>query len=788
MQATADLYQGYDATANGGALAAPPLSEQPRVGFAPGTAYVPPGTARQGSLGAGGRTGTAFIPPSTAMGGRRTGAAPQGDGPRPMTSNRGTGYNSAAATRMDATGTFRAPPIRSLSRGEKAPDMIGREMELEVNIILEESSQLAKLGNWTGALEKAKAAGKRERQLFKFREDNALSDMHNQDLTFSVVFNLGICQHRSKLYREALTTYSKLAKDRAYPLHSRVRINMGALYFEQGKFSNAIKMWRMAMDNMSQPHGANNRMRFRLMRNIGVAFLRMGHYSDALAQFESVMENAPDHVAGYNLVVCAYAMDNVDKMRSGFQALLLLPMHDLAGEDEEENEGNPDALDALREELRRRKAETSRVIVKAARMVAPAVSASRQGAGEGYDWVVQQLSNAGLADLAGEVELCKAAALLSERRFQDAVDVLKSFERKETDQRARAASSLSSINFLEGKMRDATTHAELAVKSDKFNAQALVARGNTLVAQDRLEEACERYEEATEYEVDCAEALYNLGLAKRQLALRTEDLSVDERAQKLLKEAQAHFRKLVNMMPDAPDVILQIATCYELAGNWKSAIKWLEALLSKLPTDAGVMARLGAVYQKQGDETKATHYYMESHRVYPANLDVLTWLGAQYAKSELFEEAQRFFELAAQLQPDKAEWELMVASCMRRTQNWPGALRKYKAVHKKHPDNRECLAFVVQLCRDLGHPQEEREYSAKLERLDALLANQQRGAGKAAANGRGAEDDAFMGADAGFGLGAAVAPTAVDEDDGSLMPQKKRADDDWALEEDMLPA
>jgi hypothetical protein len=55
----------------------------------------------------------------------------------------------------------------------------------------------------------------------------------------------------------------------------RMRVNMGNIYFEQRKFTQAIKMYRMALD---QVPGTQKETRYKIMRNIGVAFMRLGQY------------------------------------------------------------------------------------------------------------------------------------------------------------------------------------------------------------------------------------------------------------------------------------------------------------------------------------------------------------------------------------------------------------------------------------------------------------------------------------------------------------------------------
>lgn len=50
---------------------------------------------------------------------------------------------------------------------------------------------------------------------------------------------------------------------------------MGNIYYKQQKYSIAIKMYRMALD---QTPNAYKETRYRIMRNIGSAFMRLGQY------------------------------------------------------------------------------------------------------------------------------------------------------------------------------------------------------------------------------------------------------------------------------------------------------------------------------------------------------------------------------------------------------------------------------------------------------------------------------------------------------------------------------
>lgn len=54
-----------------------------------------------------------------------------------------------------------------------------------------------------------------------------------------------------------------------------LRINMGNIYFEQHKYPAAIKMYRMALDQVPL---TSRSVRSKILRNIGVAFMQVGQY------------------------------------------------------------------------------------------------------------------------------------------------------------------------------------------------------------------------------------------------------------------------------------------------------------------------------------------------------------------------------------------------------------------------------------------------------------------------------------------------------------------------------
>jgi intraflagellar transport protein 88 len=75
---------------------------------------------------------------------------------------------------------------------------------------------------------------------------------------------------------------------------------------------------------------------------------------------------------------------------------------------------------------------------------------------------------------------------------------------------------------------------------------------------------------------------------------------------------------------------------------------------------------------------------------------VISWLGAYYVDCEVFEQAIQFFKRASAIQPSVLKWQLMIASCFRRSGAYPQALETYKKIHAAWPEDVECMMCLNQ--------------------------------------------------------------------------------------------
>ncbi|XP_054256290.1 intraflagellar transport protein 88 homolog isoform X5 [Indicator indicator] len=701
----------------------------------PVTAKIP-GTSASRSLATGFGSKATL---NSSMGRPMTGAIQDGVA-RPMTAVHAAGYTKAAmrGSSFDPLGQARGPAPPLEMKNEDSSEEKIRQLEKKVNELVEESCIANSCGDLKLALEKAKEAGRKERVLVRQREQIATPENINLDLTYSVLFNLASQYAANEMYAEALNTYQVIVKNKMFINGGRLKVNMGNIYLKQRNYSKAIKFYRMALDQIPSVH---KEMRMKIMQNIGVAFIKTGQY----------------------------------QMKKAFQNLIAVPLEvDYDDKYISPNDDPPTNLlieaiknDSLRQIERERKSMAEEYIMTAAKLIAPVIETSFA---VGYDWCVEAVKASHYVELANDLEINKAITYLRQQDFNQALETLKMFEKKDSRVKSAAATNLSFLYYLENELAQATNYADLAVNSDRYNPAALTNKGNTVFANGDYEKAAEFYKEALRNDSSCTEALYNLGLTYKKL--------------NRIDEALDCFQKLHAILRDSAQVIHQIAQIYEILEDPNQAIEWLLQLISVVPTDPHILSKLGKLYDNEGDKSQAFHYYYESYRYFPSNIEVIEWLGAYYIDTQFCEKAIEYFERAALILPTQVKWQLMVASCYRRSGNYQKALEKYKVIHRKFPENVECLRFLVRLCTDMGL-KEVQEYMTKLKKVEKLKEIREQRIKSGRDGSARSRREGSAGSDASY-----VDPLGPQAERPKTAARKRAEEDDFAdeeLGEDLLP-
>ncbi|XP_011303596.1 intraflagellar transport protein 88 homolog [Fopius arisanus] len=629
-------------------------------------------------------------------------------GPRPMTAVRGAGYTSSRQVTFDplnmsSTSRGPAPPLESGK--EDSPEEKIKIAERKIMDLIESSAEAAVDDNMRVALERAREASSRERVLIRLQEQAGLSESHNVDLTLAVLFNLATQYTNNEMYTEAIATYQAITRNRMFSNSARLKVNVGNIYVKIGQLSQAIKMYRMAFD---QAPAAQKDLRIKITHNIGMVLVRMGRLEEAVNSFEWVMKERSEFQAGFHAILCHFALGHRDKMKRGFLELVEVQLnvdqeekYSIATDDIAANILNEviknDELSKLETAMQ---SEAEKTILTAAKLIAPVIEDTLT---TGFAWCVDAIKSSAYNSLAADLEINKAMVFLHNREIGFAIDTLKMFENRDSKANSSASTMLSFIHFLQGDYDQAEKYAESVRKVDSYNAAAYVNLSAVAIKRNELDRARELLLCALDNDASHVQALYNLGLVYKR--------------QGWYEEALECFGKLRNIVRYDPQTVYQIGHSYQLLKDMDQAAEWYNQLLTIMPSDPGVLQKLGEMYDNLGDRQLAFQHYHDSHRFYPANFEVIDWLGSYYIGMQVAEKALPYFERAVELAPEEPRWRLLVATCLRRKGEFHKALEEYQSIHRKFPDNIECLKFLIRLCSDLGM-KEAQVYASELKKAE----------------------------------------------------------------------
>ncbi|XP_065350191.1 intraflagellar transport protein 88 homolog isoform X2 [Cloeon dipterum] len=646
-------------------------------------------------LGTGYREGSSLLLKSS-LASRKLTTASSGTAARPMTAVRGAGYTSGKKE-FHPFNQATAGPSPATKEEVSAEEKL-KKMETKILHLVESCFEIQKTDRRL-ALEKAKEASSKERTLARMQEQTGFTENRNVDLTFSVLFNLAQQYESCGLLQEALNVYQAITKNRLFSNASRLKINMGNIHAKLGQYQRAVKLYRMALDQVPSAH---KDLRLKIMHNIGLLFVKMGQYQDACMSFEFIMQEKPNFKAGLHMVICYMVVKDIEKLRRSFRLLLEV---NLDIDDEEKYAASHDEigsnlyLEAIRnDELRKTEREMQQ---EAEKSILSAVKLVARVADDGFNWCIETLKISNYSNLAGELEVNQANLFLRQRDIPSAVASFTALTESPKTASA-AATNLSFIAYLQGDVAGAEEWAEKARQADSYNADAFVNLGSCAFAHGEFDKARSFFMCALENDPSCFCALFNLGLTHKR--------------QGSLEDALESFLKLHSIVGPEPQVLYHIANLQELLGDFEQANEWYQQLLGYVPTDPGILQKVGDLHVS--DRQQAFQYYFDSSRFLPSSLSSIEWLGAYYAEMQVPEKAVQHYERAALAQPTEPRWPLLIASCLRRSGNHQEALRHYQAVLQKFPDNLECLRFLIRICTDLGMKTESAEYAKALKKAE----------------------------------------------------------------------
>ncbi|UJR22611.1 hypothetical protein I4U23_025652 [Adineta vaga] len=621
---------------------------------------------------------------------------------RPTTAIQGAGFMAGVGAFGSHVAT--AGP-NQFEKKEESNEEKARKMEKQIIDLVDESCLAYEHNDSKTALEKGEEAMRNEKSLGRYREEQNMNES-DINLTGFVILHCANMYTKCGMNTEALNQYNVILKNKLIPVHNRVRINIGNIFLHSKQYVKALKMYRMALDQIPEQ---NADLKIKVRENIAATHIIMGQYAEAAQAYESIVQERPNYRSCFNLFLCYHTLGQRDKTRSAFSDLLKIPI--VKSDDEyvvsvdKENKHANLVLEATRDDRlrqyeRKRRRFAEHVIITAAKLIGNNSDGDFVG---GYEWCIEQVRASSYLELASGLEIQKAIAYLREDNFSKAIATLKEFEKAEAKLAGAASTNLSFLYFLEKDLNNAHKYADLALKSDKFNPSSLTNKGNCCFAQEDYDKARYYYEEALNIDAGSVEALHNLilTLIKCNQYQRVKD----------------YLHKYTTIQPDNSQVFCLMAQVLQKTNDMDHAKSWYLQALSMHRTDGYLHRHIGELIDMQGDKADALQYYFDAYRHNPCDMETLQWLASYYIETQYPEKAVEFCAQAALVKPGEIKWHLMVASCYRRVGDYSAALEKYKWIHQYFPDDTDCIQFLIKIATDLNLPDRE-TYENELKKVN----------------------------------------------------------------------
>ncbi|XP_055843494.1 intraflagellar transport protein 88 homolog [Episyrphus balteatus] len=651
---------------------------------------------------------------------------------RPSTAVRAVGYTADSEKLIDQAFLQKAKQQQGLSANavdsaakEVNPLIRYRHLETKISGLLESSILLSAESspNYAECLNKAKEAFSLDRTLHRLRDQYGENLFHNLELTYAVFFNLAEQYSNNDMYVEALNTYTMMIKNKMFPHVNHLKLNMGNIYFKMGIYTKAIKMYRMALDSVPSNH---KQLRLKITQNIGILFIKMGQYSDAATSFEFVMSDRPDVRSGIHLVLCYFAMGDVEKIRNAFRSLVDIQIEN---EDDikiqtfiEENEESKSVFEMLKTDEfaiynKMKRNSVKKAITMVVDLISPVIE---ENYNDGYYWCIEIIkTSSNLSWLASDLELNKALVYLRQNDVNQAIETLRMYEKKDENMAANALTNLSFIYLHIGDMDNARLCTNQFLEMDRNNPSALVNSAVCDMKAGDFNNAKQKLENAIDDQPDMFEANYNLGL------LAGKNMSGDD-----IDIAQEQFMKVREKIQH-PHVHYQLARINEINNTSHSALDvYLHVLGTAGEMDSRLFEKFAGLYEKFSDYQEANQYYNEAYRLNPSDIGIATSIGSYYVKLQALDKGLYYYERSVLADPNDPNLMLRIAYCLRHLYMPKKYLEMFEKIYSKFPKNMICLKSLVHVTKSLGMLDLHEKYSSEYERLEKSAREMRQGSGR----------------------------------------------------------
>lgn len=234
--------------------------------------------------------------------------------------------------------------------------------------------------------------------------------------------------------------------------------------------------------------------------------------------------------------------------------------------------------------------------------------------------------------------------------------------------------------------RDTVTLFRHAIAVTEDNWPALTTLSQTLLTENRVDEAMPYIAETLRLRPNLSEAHINYGAA------------LSKRGQ--FDDAAAQYRTALKADPENPDAQEGLGVVLTEKGQLTEALAHLNAAETSRPEDPDSHYNLGRLYGDAGRPDLAAAEFAETVRLQPENAPAHFNLGTAYAAQDRYPEAAAQFAEAVRLKPDYVSAHFNFGSALANMERYDDAIVQFQEVLRLDPSS-QAAADAIRNCLEL---------------------------------------------------------------------------------------
>ena len=253
---------------------------------------------------------------------------------------------------------------------------------------------------------------------------------------------------------------------------------------------------------------------------------------------------------------------------------------------------------------------------------------------------------------------------------------------------------IAELYLAAGRVKDAVEEAQNALKANpnQINAHRVLAHiyrnqiggdGQSRPNESMAKRALEQFQIITEKDPKDMEALVMVGSLNRMLENSTD--------------AEAAFKKALEIEPDNEDALVGLAGVYGERGDTKASTDLLERLATKNPSGRAY-AMLGQNYESTKEYALAAAAFLKGFELDSSQLEFQAEAAHDFALAGQYDEAIKNYQQAADAKPLEAAPYVSMGQIRQEQHNFEDARRyidKAKEIDKNNPEVRRADALLL---------------------------------------------------------------------------------------------